>query len=210
MPDTNFDTEQIFPQFIDLDTKIRLKKSAKFSFFMARVDKAVTSEFRQVVERAYEACRKNRNQWWVLEPFEDFIGIFRGLLFARCEPQVPIPGCVFAFRVFIEDTRLAEPPRVVFDKPLMHPLIFPSGEFCFPVSGRSMSCRSTPLNEIMDHLVDCFFIRKPEINRLVRETFVNAEAANLYKSEAGKAQLWDGLRRMGILSPEEEAPPPSE
>ena len=156
------------------------------------------TEFRRVVERAYEACRNNCNQSWVLEPFEDCVGIFRGVLFGRAKacPAAQFHGTVYAFRVIIDQRSLADPPRIQFEKPIEHPLVFPAtGDFCFPAVGNEVfSCRLKPLNEIMDQFAKWFF--DPPREALAHP--VNDAAAKSWRQS--NQDFWKKIREAGTLT----------
>lgn len=156
------------------------------------------TEFRQVVERAYEACRNNCNQSWVLEPFEDCVGIFRGLLFGRTKAAAAAQfhGTVYAFRVIIDQRSLADPPRIQFEKPVEHPLVFRgTADFCFPAVGNEVfSCRLKPLNEIMDQFAEWFF--NPPREGLSRA--VNLDAAEKWRKD--DEEFWKKIREAGTLT----------
>ena len=151
-------------------------------------------EFKSVLEKAYDCCRKNRDKPWILEPIDDFVGSFNGILFAR--KDTPIPGCAFKFTLIIEESMLAEPPRVIFEKPLQHPLIL-GRVFCFPVGSGSMSlaCRTTSLTDIMDQLVVYFF----DPRKFKATEVINQDVRNSLKGEISLRKFWDSMRVHGCL-----------
>ena len=163
-------------------------------------------EFKAVIEKAYDCCRKNRNKAWILEPIENWMGGFNGILFAK--KNTPILGCVFKFTLVIDESMLADPPRVTIEKPLFHPLISQNREFCFPTGkgNMSLSCRSTPLNQIMDHFVDLFF---GKIGFRSHTDVVNVDARKLYCSaNDGIKKFWARMREHGSLGEPDETPAP--
>lgn len=163
-------------------------------------------EFKSIIENAYDCCRKNRNKPWILEPIENWMGAFNGILFAK--KNTPILGCAFKFTLVIDELMLSEPPRVIFEKPLFHPLISHNREFCFPTGKGNMalSCRSTPLSQIMDQFVDLFF---GKIGFRSHPEVVNLDARKLYHSADGVKKFWAKMRELGSLEPPEEIPEPA-
>jgi ubiquitin-protein ligase len=152
------------------------------------------NSFRDVIERAYESCRRNRNQAWILEPVEDMVGSFRGILFGRSDS--PVAGCAFAFTLEIDAKMLAEPPRVCFEEKLAHPFIL-DGHFCFPLVGASsLSCRGNSIDTIMDNLVKFFFL-KFDRTWEQGQSFLNADAWNSFRNTPD--EFWGRIRARGRL-----------
>ena len=162
-----------------------------------------SQEFRKILESAYKCCRQHQRESWILEPFENVEGNFRGVIYARS--TTPIPGSAFTFSLEIDPTRLAEPPIIRFNEALKHPFVFPgNGMYCFPqdfING--ISCR-TPIDEILDLLVKSFFLQKPYFKSIKYNLnskdmpYINVEAANLeYKNPE---LFWKQLRECGNLS----------
>jgi hypothetical protein len=178
------------------------------------------SDFLAVVERAYESCRKNGDKPWVLEPCEDMIGFFQGVLFAdRTDRDIPgdLRGCAYSFRLEIPEDALSGPPRVTFDTQLSHPLIYSgSGHFCFPDNPKMpLSCRYSGLEAIMDALVGYFFLRKrSHYTTDVEAVAVNREVAAGQRRATAPVlgQFWADLKEKGILggpqTPPADAAPP--
>ena len=161
------------------------------------------NEFRKILENAYQCCRTHQSTAWILEPFLNVEGNFRGVLFAQ--GNSPIPGCAFAFSLEIDPTRLAELPIIRFHEAIQHPLIYPgNGMFCFPENSTNGISSRTPINTILDLLAKTFFLQKPYYTSIKYFSktddlpFVNIEAANL---EYKDPQLfWNQLKQYGDLS----------
>jgi ubiquitin-protein ligase len=156
----------------------------------------MSRDFLEVLDRAYECCRKNRNESWILEPCEDVAGRFTGVIFGR--GNSPAPGCAFAFTLEIDENMLAEPPRVHFQEDLKHPLIR-NHYFCFPsVHGSCSSCRTEPLSMIMDHLVDFFFL--VDQRKAYLDSFVDPDARKMVATEKDRRNYWSVIsEQFGIL-----------
>ncbi|OHT11972.1 hypothetical protein TRFO_18352 [Tritrichomonas foetus] len=127
---------------------------------MHQVPSASRRDFQRIIEEGYECCRKHHSDSWILEPVEEVVGVFNGIIFAKADDE--IPGAAFSFTLYIDPQNLADQPRVQFDKNLEHPYILPSptgsgGLFCFPTAG--ISCREK-MNVILDNLSKSFFFKK--------------------------------------------------
>lgn len=156
-----------------------------------------STEYRKILENVYHCCREHLNDDWILEPYENIEGGFRGILFARS--NTPIPGCAFVFSMEIDPERLSEPPQIRFCDSISHPLVYPcDGLFCFSQNGiPNLSCR-TPIEDILKTLSETFFLKKSYFPSTKFQESVNLEALQQFKTDP--KSFWAQLRKSGNLS----------
>ena len=118
---------------------------------------------------------------------------FRGILFGKHDSF--FPGCAYSFTLFLNQNNLSDPPYIVFDKPLDHPLIYTHhlNRFCFPIDDNNPVSCSSPIDEIMNKLYDLIFLRKKtrsqQLNNLFKTEYnedkkddKTEKTKNLYKN----------------------------
>jgi hypothetical protein len=178
------------------------------------------SEFRRILDHAYEACRRNGDKPWVLEPYDDIPGVFKGILFGTSSSHpgpiagghtaaqlvTPTLGCVFSFDLQIDEAALSNPPHVTFSRDIQHPLIDPAtGAFCFPAGpDTAVSCRTDSFEVIMETLTNLFFLtrRGPSRgSRTIRDptagNCVNPAARALKMTK--EAEFWTNIQANGFF-----------
>lgn len=148
-----------------------------------------SQEFRNLIHNVCESCRKGFDKDWILEKDETIEGGFRGIYFWRGLDKAEMPGCVFAFTLEFDPMALSNPPRILFDEKLFHPLVSQEGMFCFP-SG-TVTCRD-PIDEIMTKFINFFNLSKTKVKECI-----NIEALRVYEKD--KNRFYEEMRKKGSL-----------
>ena len=120
-------------------------------------------------------CSSLVNKSWVIEIDQESLNnSYKGIIIGGIDS--PFWGSIFHFILLIDEEKLTEPPKVIFNQGLYHPLIDPTfGIFCFPQNDYSLTSRMS-MELFLDKLVDFFSLKVPFQNPFNLEAFKTFES----------------------------------